>query len=98
MIRHMIFWNLAKPDEDLRALESFMKTSFSEMVSAIPGLWAAHIGLDVGQGTHGAGLCCDLDSMEALEIYRVHPLHVAFQGWAKEHLKERCCVDLEVAE
>lgn len=36
------------------------------MVGAVPGLRAAHIGFDQGLGTHGVGLSCDLDSMEAL--------------------------------
>ena len=44
------------------------------------------------------GLSCDLDSMEALAAYQDYPPHVAFKRWAKVHLKDRCCVDLEVAE
>ena len=63
-----------------------------------PGLRAAHIGFDQGLGTHGVGLSCDLDSMEALAAYQDYPPHVAFKRWAKVHLKDRCCVDLEVAE
>lgn len=98
MIRHMIFWNLADPSMDRSELAAFLKSTFDPMVGAVPGLRCAHIGFDQGMGTHDVGLCCDLDSLEALAAYQDYPPHVAFKGWAKEHFKERCCVDLEVSE
>ena len=98
MIRHMIFWDLADPDVDRGELEIFLKATFDPMVGAVPGLRCAHIGFDQGMGTHAVGLCCDLDSLEALAAYQDYPPHVAFKNWAKEHFKTRCCVDLEVSE
>lgn len=98
MIRHMICWNLADPGADRGELEAFLKATFAPMVDAVPGLRCAHIGFDLGMGTHDLGLCCDLDDREALDAYQDYPPHVAFKAWAKEHLKERCCVDLEVSE
>lgn len=98
MIRHMIFWDLADPDVDRGELETFLKATFDPMVGAVPGLRCAHIGFDQGMGTHDVGLCCDLDSLEALAAYQDYPPHVAFKNWAKEHFKTRCCVDLEVSE
>ena len=95
MIRHMIFWDLADPNVDRSELAAFLKSTFDPMVGAVPGLRCAHIGFDQGMGTHDVGLCCDLDSLEALAAYQDY---VAFKGWAKEHFKERCCVDLEVSE
>ena len=87
MIRHMIFWNLAEENADRVETERFLKETFAAMVGAVPGLRAAHIGFDQGLG-----------SMEALAAYQDYPPHVAFKRWAKVHLKDRCCVDLEVAE
>ena len=98
MIRHMIFWDLAEENAARVETERFLKETFAAMVGAVPGLRAAHIGFDQGLGTHGVGLSCDLDSMEALAAYQDYPPHVAFKRWAKVHLKDRCCVDLEVAE
>ena len=98
MIRHMIFWDLADPDVDRGELETFLKATFDPMVGAVPGLRCAHIGFDQGMGTHAVGLCCDLDSLEALAAYQDYPPHAAFKNWAKEHFKTRCCVDLEVSE
>lgn len=98
MIRHMIFWNLANPDMDRVETERFLKDSFAAMVGSVPGLRSAHIGFDLGLGTYDVGLCCDLDGMEALAEYQDYPLHVAFKSWAAAHLKNRACVDLEVAE
>lgn len=96
MIRHMIFWNLADPVADRAETERFLKESFAAMVGAVPGLRGAHIGFDLGLGTYDVGLCCDLDSMEALAAYQDYPPHVAFKTWAKTHFKDRACVDLEV--
>lgn len=98
MIRHMIFWELADPNVDRRKLETFLNDTFAPMVGAVPGLRSAHIGFDLGMGTHQVGLCCDLDSREALAAYQDYPPHVAFKSWAREHFKARCCVDLEVSE
>lgn len=96
MIRHMIFWDLADPNADRAETERFLKETFAPMVGAVPGLRSAHIGFDQGMGTHQVGLCCDLDDPEALRVYQDYPPHVAFKAWAGEHLRERCCVDLEV--
>lgn len=98
MIRHMIFWDLADPNADRGELAAFLKATFDPMVGAVPGLRSVQIGFDLGMGTHDVGLCCDLDSREALAAYQDYPPHVAFKNWAKEHFKERCCVDLEVSE
>ena len=98
MIRHMIFWELADPNVDRRELETFLNDTFAPMVGAVPGLRSANIGFDLGMGTHQVGLCCDLDSREALAAYQDYPPHVAFKSWAREHFKARCCVDLEVSE
>ena len=98
MIRHMIFWELADPNVDRRELETFLNDTFAPMVGAVPGLRSAHICFDLGMGTHQVGLCCDLDSREALAAYQDYPPHVAFKSWAREHFKARCCVDLEVSE
>lgn len=98
MIHHMIFWELADPNVDRRELETFLNDTFAPMVGAVPGLRSAHIGFDLGMGTHQVGLCCDLDSREALAAYQDYPPHVAFKSWAREHFKARCCVDLEVSE
>lgn len=73
MIRHMIFWDLADPNMDRSELAAFLKSTFDPMVGAVPGLRCAHIGFDQGMGTHDVGLCCDLDSLEALAAYQDYP-------------------------
>lgn len=98
MIRHMIFWNLVDKSADREELKKFLEETFAPMVGAVPGLRSVHVGFDQGMGTHALGLCCDLDSLEALALYQDHPPHAAFKLWAGEHLSERCCVDLEVSE
>lgn len=98
MIRHMIFWDLADETANRAQMERFLKESFAAMVGEVPGLRSAHIGFDQGPGTHAVGLCCDLDSMEALAVYQDFPAHVTFKEWAKVHLKNRCCIDMEVEE
>ena len=87
-------------ERGLEVLAAWRRGLSAVMVDAgaAPGLRAAHIGFDQWLGTHGVGLSCDLDSMEALAAYQDYPPHVAFKRWAKVHLKDRCCVDLEVAE
>ena len=80
MIRHMIFWDLADPSMDRSELAAFLKSTFDPMVGAVPGLRCAHIGFDQGMGTHDVGLCCDLDSLEALAAYQDYPPPCGFQG------------------
>jgi hypothetical protein len=78
MLRHVVMITLredAEPalDERLRALEAGLRG----MPAAIPEIRALELGRDVVHGARSAQLVLivDLDDLEALERYRVHPAH-----------------------
>lgn len=98
MIRHMIFWNLAEENADRVETERFLKETFAAMVGAVPGLRAAHIGFDQGLAPTAWASPATWTAWRPWPAYQDYPPHVAFKRWAKVHLKDRCCVDLEVAE
>lgn len=98
MIRHMLFWNRAEGAPARDELLPSLQESFSEMVGSISGLRLAQVDFDEGVGTHEIGLYTEFDSMEALNAYQVHPLHLVFKEKLGPCLRDRVCVDLEVAE
>ena len=100
MIRHMLFWTFTEqihaqnPDETIRVLQQ----SYANMVGKIPGLRCAEIGKNLAGGPYDIALYCELDSVDDLNAYQTHPLHLELKEMAKNWVEGRVCVDYEIKE
>ncbi len=80
MLRHVVMISLTEDadpalDERLAALESGLRA----MPASIPDIRHLEVGRDVVRGARSAQLVLivDLDDLDALDRYRVHPAHRA---------------------
>ncbi len=99
MIVHTIAFNLVSQDAAEREEQL---AEFTEMISSlngkIPGLIQARVGRDIGKldWHHDVAVITEHESVEALEAYQAHELHVPIIEWGKTRLTDRACVDFEV--
>lgn len=80
MVRHILLWKFSqKVKEEGRQKEALaaMSASVSAMVGKIPGLIRAEIGENLTGDACDFVFYSELEDMEALAAYQVHPLHVA---------------------
>ena len=84
MVRHILFWKLR---EEIRAAgqaeyaEQVLSASVKTLLG-IEGLRCAEIGKNLAGGPYDLIFYAEFDDMNALELFRNHPLHVAH--------RERC--------
>lgn len=97
MIRHIVMWNLKDHTEDGTKAENAaaIKQGLEALVGKIDGLLRAEVMI----GTAGGMDLClysELTSMEALEAYKVHPLHKQVQALVHRSMTERVACDGEI--
>lgn len=96
MILHLVFFKL-KPEVDDAKLGEIIETTRSQL-GAISHVRNAQAGRNVeADGEWPFFLSVELDSMEALEAYRVDPLHVAYlESVIKPFTTDRKALDFEI--
>ncbi|MCO5249468.1 MAG: Dabb family protein [Chitinophagales bacterium] len=97
MIRHVVFWKLKEENKAENALR--IKKDLEALMGRIPGLTCVRVGInhpDASGDNWDVALTCDLDSIEALHTYQVHPLHKEAGKFIGEVRTDRACVDFEV--
>lgn len=80
MVRHILLWKFSRQViEEGRQQEALalMSASVSNMVGKIPGLIRAEIGGNLTGNACDFVFYAELEDMDALAAYQVHPLHVA---------------------
>lgn len=72
-----------------------MKSRLEALVGKIDGLLRAEVGVNIKEtaSSYDAVLTADFPSFEAMEAYKVHPLHVAVGDYCKSRRLERVDVD-----
>ncbi|HIS75188.1 MAG TPA: Dabb family protein [Candidatus Merdivicinus excrementipullorum] len=94
MVRHIVMWKLKDQTEDGSKAENAaaIKAGLEGLVGKIDGLLKAEVMVGV---PGGMDLCLysELSSMEALEGYKVHPLHKAVQALVHRSMEERVACD-----
>lgn len=72
-----------------------MKSRLEALVGRIDGLLRADVGVNIKEtaSSYDAVLTADFPSFEAMEAYKVHPLHVAVSDYCKNRRLERVDVD-----
>lgn len=97
MIRHIVFWNLKDQTEDGCKSENAtaIKAGLEGLVGKIDGLLRAEVSVGL---PGGMDLCLysEFDSIEALEAYKIHPLHKQVQELVHRSMTERVACDSQI--
>ncbi|CAH0122930.1 MULTISPECIES: Dabb family protein [unclassified Microbacterium] len=99
MIRHVVTWKLASEDAEERAVQA---AEVARRLNSLDGVVPQLRSISAGANTLYADvnwdvtLVADVDSVEALEQYQVHPAHEEAAGYIRTVVASRVAVDFEV--
>ena len=99
MVKHIVLWNFNDDltiDERKTAGEQ-LKVSLESLKDQIEGVELLEVRINNMSGSNkDIALISEFTSLEALNAYQVHPLHVEAGQYVKKVTKERVCFDYEV--
>ena len=96
MIRHIVMWKFRRDlAETPQQIAQEMKSRLEALNGKIDGLLRAEVGMNIKEtaSSYDAVLTADFESWEAMEAYKVNPLHVVISDYCKERRLERVDVD-----
>lgn len=101
MIRHIVFWNLKEEAENHTKAENMqiIKEGLEGLVGKIDGLLKVEVNPNVNPDG-GMDLCLysELRDLDALVVYRDHPLHKEVQKFVHAVITERVAHDSEIPD
>lgn len=98
MVIHIVNWNLNESvaKENYPSVKDTMKEILEGLVGVVPGLISAKfIANPLESSNTEVALVCELESVEALKGYQVHPAHVEAGKYVKSVVCDRRCLDYE---
>ncbi len=99
MIRHVVMWKFRRDlEETPQQIALEMKSRLEALVGQIDGLLRAEVGVNIKEtaSSYDAVLTADFPSFEAMEAYKVNPLHVVISDYCKTRREQRVDVDYEI--
>lgn len=92
MIKHIVMYKLNDPTEENK---NILVEKFMGMKGKIPCLLSIESGVDVVKSDRSFDvvLVCSYATLEDLETYRVHPVHLPVFAYVKSVVKESKSVD-----
>ena len=99
MIRHVVSWKLAEKDAEVRAEQAAeVARRLNALMGVVPELRALSAGANVAHPdvNWDVTLVADVDSLDALEAYQVHPAHKEVGAYIKSVVESRVAVDFEL--
>ena len=99
MIRHVVSWKLAEKDARVRAEQAAeVARRLNALIGVVPELRAVSAGANVAHPdvNWDVTLVADVDSLDALEAYQVHPAHKEVGAYIKSVVESRVAVDFEL--
>lgn len=99
MIRHVVSWKLAEEDAALRGEQAAeVARRLNALLGVVPELRAVTAGANVVHPdvNWDVTLVADVDSLEALEAYQVHPAHKEAGAYIRSVVASRVAVDFEI--
>lgn len=101
MIKHIVFFGIADEFEGRSKAElcSKIKSDLEELKGMIPELNHIEVGInhpEAPAGNFDLALYSEFDSMDALNIYQVHPEHQRVASFIGKVKVSRACVDYEL--
>lgn len=98
MIRHVVSWKLAEPDAVRRGEQAAeVARRLNALMGVVPELRAVSAGANLAHPdvNWDVTLVADVDSLEALEAYQVHPAHQEVGAYLRSVVASRVAVDFE---
>ena len=98
MIRHVVSWKLADPDADVRAEQAAeVARRLNALMGVVPELRDVSAGVNVSYPdvNWDVTLVADVDSLDDLEAYQVHPAHQEVGVYLRSVVQSRVAVDFE---
>jgi len=92
-------WKFRRDLEESPAeIAAEMKSRLESLVGKIDGVLRDEVGVNIKEtaSSYDAVLTADFPSFEAMEAYKVNPLHVEVSEYCKSRRLERVDVDYEV--
>ena len=100
MLKHIVFWRLHDEAEGNNKATNLqlVKEKLEALNGVIPGLIKLEIGADISRSdaSYDFALYSELESPEALEVYRTHPAHLEAQAFLFAVVSDRIVVDYEI--
>lgn len=100
MVKHIIIWNLKDEyDENKKnKIKATIKTELENLMGKIPGLLEIKVQTEKLASSKGdLMLDSTFESVDALNNYAVHPLHVEVADtYVRPHTAHRSCLDFEI--
>ncbi|MFJ4998032.1 Dabb family protein [Microbacterium sp. NPDC088619] len=99
MIRHVVTWKLAADDAATRAEQAAeVARRLNALDGVVPQLRSISAGANVAypDANWDVTLVADVDSIDALEEYQVHPAHEEVVTYVRSVVASRVAVDFEV--
>jgi len=99
VIRHVVSWKLAEKDAEVRAEQAAeVARRLNALMGVVPELRAVSAGANVAHSevNWDVTLVADVDSLDALEAYQVHPAHKEVGAYIKSVVESRVAVDFEL--
>ncbi|MBO7248494.1 MAG: Dabb family protein [Bacteroidales bacterium] len=98
MIEHVVMWKFKRGNGfDPKESAMNMKEKLESLRGQIPGLISIEVGINMVESAsaYDAVLVSQFESWQALEDYKVHPLHVPISNYCKAVRESRTRVDFE---
>lgn len=99
MIRHVVSWKLVEEDAALRGEQAAeVARRLNALMGVVPELRTVSAGANVAHPdvNWDVTLVADVDSLEALEAYQVHPAHKEVGAYIRSVVASRVAVDFEI--
>lgn len=98
-VRHVVSWKLAAADPLVRAEQAAeIARRLNALMGVVPELRMVSAGANIAYPdvNWDVTLVADVDSLEALEAYQVHPAHKEAGAYIKSVVASRVAVDFEI--
>lgn len=98
-IRHVVMWKLVAEDTAVRRAQAAEAARrLNALYGVVPQLRSISAGINVAhpETNWDLTLIADVDTVEALEEYQVHPAHEEVAGYIRSVVASRAAVDFAV--
>lgn len=99
MVKHIVMFQFTDNvnDRNRKEILDNLSNSVDNMALHIPGLLKAELGISCKHGTHDIVLYAEFETEECVDVFNVHPLHIAHRKMAKDYVCNRAVIDYVVS-
>ena len=98
MLKHILLWKFKEEykNKDFDNKVGILNNMFKNMVGKIDGLIKAEVGKDISGGNFDIVLYSEFTDKNALDKYKIHPLHIEVKELAKEWVTGKTIIDYNI--